>query len=99
MNRNARHARVSSKDPYLVSMDYKELNDMENGHGPPMEIKGTTTTIDGGRDNTSTPVQTVEGLHGSPETSALVSKSVQVVSHPRDMEENRLLPPPAHLRN
>lgn len=88
-----------SNESYLLSTDYKEIDDLENGHNPNGDIKGTMTMIDGGCSRTSIPEQTVEGLHGSPATSALVSKSVRVESYPRATEGDHSPPPPVYFRN
>lgn len=96
--RNAKKMKKSN-DSYLLSTDYKELDDIENGHSPGGDVKGTTTMIDGGCSRTSIPEQTVETLHGSPATSALVSKSVRVESYPRALDGDHALPQPAYLRN
>ena len=95
--RNARRIKKGSNDSYLLNTDYRDLDDPE--HGPVEEIKGgTTTMINGGGSDISIPQQTVEGLHGSLATSALVSKSIQVESHPRTVETLHVVPQPAYLK-
>ncbi|MCJ1469736.1 hypothetical protein MMC07_008377 [Pseudocyphellaria aurata] len=71
-NRRKRSLRGSSKDPYLLSSEYKELDEIENGNKTSARSEGTSTTIHSGV-NDPTIVQTVEGLHGSPESNAIVS--------------------------
>lgn len=87
-----------SHDPYLLTTDYKELDDIEHGHMLPEEIKGTTTTIKGGCSETSISNQAVEGLHQNPNTKAVVTRSVQVDSYPRAMDANPIAPPPVHMK-
>ena len=98
-HRNARPVKGASKDPYLLSREYEELDDLGNTHHASIEIKGTTTTIEGGCRGHPIPEQTVEALHNSPDTKALVFKSVHVESRPRVLEENPILPQSAYLRN
>ncbi len=95
-----RKAKANKGDPYLLSTDYKELDNVESGHRLALAAKaGTTTTINARRSDNSIPAQTVEGLHGSPDTNALVSKSIQVESHPRPMTENNpIISQPAYFR-
>lgn len=95
--RMARPTKGAPTDPYLLSADYKELDDIEHGHNY-NGSKGITTTINGGLSDVSIPEQTVEDLYGSPATSALVSKSVQIESHSRDEEVNHVFPQPVHFR-
>ncbi len=94
--RKARASKGSANDPYLISKDYQELDDLESGAN---DSKGTTTTtIKGGRSDTSIPEPIIEELQESPNSSALVSKSVHVESYPRVMGEARTAPLPVHLR-
>lgn len=96
VRKNARTKRKG--DPYLLST----TDELEKGFPgqESFEVKGTTTIVEARRSSdTSTPAQTVEGLHGSPETNALVSRSIQIESHPRPVrEENPITSQPAHLR-
>lgn len=93
--RAGRPPRGTNKDPYLLSRDYKELDDLEHQRPSREDIKGTTTIIDGGHHGT-TSEQTLEGFHTVPETGALVSRSVQVESHPIEAETTHA--PRAHLK-
>lgn len=72
--------------------EYKEIYGLEKRHKPGVEISGTITKADGGCGEISIPEKTIQGLHGSPETDVLVSRSVQVESHLREMEESPILP-------
>lgn len=96
MRKNTRPKRKG--DPYLLST----TDELEKGFPgqEAFEVKGTTTIVEARRSSdTSTPAQTVEGLHGSPETNALVSRSIQIESHPRTMrEKNPITVQPAHFR-
>lgn len=96
VRKNARPKRKG--DPYLLST----TDELEKGFPgqESFEVKGTTTIVEARRSSdTSTPAQTVEGLHGSPETNALVSRSIQIESHPRTMlEKNPVVSQPAHIR-
>lgn len=96
VRKNARPKRKG--DPYLLST----TDELEKGFPgqESFEVKGTTTIVEARRSSdTSTPAQTVEGLHGSPETNALVSRSIQIESHPRTMlEKNPVIAQPAHFR-
>ncbi len=94
--RKTRPSKGSANDPYLISKDYQELDDLESGAH---DGKGTTTTtIKGGRSGSSTQEQMVEELQESPNSNALVSKSVHVESHPRVIGEARTAPLPVHVR-
>lgn len=85
-------------DSYLLSSDYRELNDVENQSAP--DTKGTTTMIDGGCSDISMPEQAIEDLHGNPATNALVSNSVHVQSIPLDaMEDGHRVPQDVHFKN
>ena len=101
MHRNARPRRGGAADPCLLSMDNRELETLENGHNASDEIKGTTTTIEGGSAQTKLSVagQTVEGLGGCSDTNTLVSRSVQVESFPRVMYETHLVQQPVILKD
>ena len=89
-----------SNDSYPLSREYREVNDLESGHKTAIEIRGTTPTTDGeSYDKPSNSMQTVGGLQGSPDTAVLVSRSIQVESHPREPEGNRILPQPVHNQN
>ena len=102
-SRKGRPSKGSANDPYLISKDYQELDDLETGAG---DGKGTTTTtIKGGRSGSligQEPI--VEELQESPNISALVQKSVLVESHPRVVGEPRVIgearttPLPVHIR-
>lgn len=96
-NRRKRSPGGSSKDPYLLSSEYKELDEIENGNKTSDRSEGTSTTIHSGVNNPSI-VQTVEGLHGSPDTNAMVSRSIHVESHSRALEDDRILPQPVHIK-
>ena len=96
--RKARPSKGSANDPYLISKDYQELDDLESGAH---DGKGTTTTtIKGGVSGSGSSIQgqMVEELQESPNSNALVSKSVHVESHPRVTGEARTAPLPVHVR-
>ena len=97
VNRKKRSLGVSSKDPYLLTSEYNELDEVENGKKNSVGRNGTTTTIHSEL-NDPTILQTVKSLHGSPETNAIVSRSIQVESHSRTAEDDRILPQPVYFR-
>ena len=102
-SRKGRPSKGSANDPYLISKDYQELDDLETGVG---DSKGTTTTtIKGGRSGSDIGQDAiVEELQESPDIRALVQKSVVVESHPRmvgemrGIGEARTTPLPVHTR-
>ena len=102
-SRKGRPSKGSANDPYLISKDYQELDDLESGAG---DGKGTTTTtIKGGRSGSDVgQEQIVEEFQESPTVSALVQRSVVVESHPRVpagqrvIGEARTAPLPVHVR-
>lgn len=108
--RNSKPSKKNLKDPYLLTTtEYEELDDLEGGHhprhdAPPGMIKlegegTTTTTIERVRCDTLLPEQLAETLCQRPDTSAFVSRSVQVESHPREVVERDVVAPQqAHMR-
>ena len=95
-NRKSRPSKGSANDPYLISKDYQELDDLESRGNDSKGI--TTTVIKGGRSDTSIQDTIVEELQESPRNNAVVSKSVHVESHLRVFGEARTAPVPAHIR-
>lgn len=76
-----------SRDPYFLNRDYSELNELESGTKDNfVEIK-VTNKMDDRRDPAPPPERTVVGLEGDPNTRVIVSRSVQVESHPRGIED------------
>ena len=67
--------------------EYQELDEVENGRNISHKTNGTMTTIQGGLDKSPFLSQMVE-MHDSPNTRAVVSKSVHVESCPRPIEED-----------
>ena len=101
-----RPPRGSAKDPYLLSRDYKELDDLESANctlQPALAIdidvvKGggtTTTVIDGGDTSGDGPDRRREVAEGG---KLLVSRSVQVESHPIGQGPAVNVMLPAHLK-
>ncbi|MCJ1263282.1 hypothetical protein MMC22_003152 [Lobaria immixta] len=77
----------ASRDPYFLNRDYSELNELETGTKDNfVEIK-ITTKMDDRRDPAPPPERTVVGLEGDPNTRVIVSRSVQVESRPRGIED------------
>lgn len=90
-----RPPRGSTKDPYLLSRDYKELDDLESANALPTSavdvdvvvLKGggtTTTVIDGGRSGGGGSAGSrglVEDGEKRRRAEVMVSRSVQVESH------------------
>lgn len=95
-SRKARPSKGSANDPYLISKDYQELDDLESGANDGKAT--TTTTIKGGHSDNSIHEPVIEELREIPNVSALVSKSVHVESHPRVIGEARTAPLPVHIR-
>jgi hypothetical protein len=95
-SRKARPSKGSANDPYLISKDYQELDDLESGANDGKAT--TTTTIKGGHSDSSIHGPIIEELQESPNASALVLKSVHVESHPRVIGEARTAPLPVHVR-
>lgn len=117
-----RPPRGSTKDPYLLSRDYKELDDLESANALPtpavdvdvVVIKGggtTTTVIDGGSNagagagggggSSSSSRGVVEDGEKRRKAEVMVSKSVQVESHPIGKGPGSVgigVMPPAHLK-
>ena len=81
--RHSRSAKIGSRDPYLISKQYTELDDMEQGHRRGKSKGTTTTTIEAGDDRNSSFEQTFEALNGHPHTNALVSRSIQIDTRTR----------------
>ncbi len=96
--RNSKPRRSTLNDTYLLSGDYKELDDIEKGNGSAAGNRVVTRTTEMRRSDISETEPTIEGLHGRPNTDVLVSRSIQVESHPRSMETDRARPEPAHVR-
>lgn len=93
----AESMRVAANDPYLLSTECRELDDVENHRSISYKTNGTMTTIQGGLQNSPILSQKVECLHDNPNTHAVVSRSVQVESHPRLFQEDPASPQQARI--
>lgn len=87
-NSASRNARLkASRDPYLLNRNYSELNELESGtNNTIVEIRGTIK-MDDGHDPAPLPDHAVDGFYGDPNNRVIVSRSVQVESHPRGIKE------------
>ena len=93
-----RPSRGGANDPYLLSAEQTELDDLETGRSATTDSKGITTTIKGGRREMSTLELPLEGIPENPNTKAIVSRSIHIESYPRTIEGDLALQPPAQIR-
>ncbi|KAL9116630.1 MAG: hypothetical protein Q9187_006846, partial [Circinaria calcarea] len=80
---NKNPIRDSLKTSPVLNGEYKELDDLENGRKPIAGDRRTITTVEGCCGEPPTLEEVAIGLNQDPKMNCLVSKSVQVESHPR----------------
>ena len=95
---NARSTKVKSNDPFLLSREYEELDDLENGRRVLIDMRRTKTTVMGAGLERSLPEPSLASLQDSQSPNQLDSKTVQVTAQPCALEENPSLPLSAHVR-